>query len=89
MSTCKITRVPANKETVNHPSHYQSSNGIECIQAIEAATENKTGMVAVCTANIIKYLWRCENKGGTDDIRKAAKYMEFLLSHVERVTKLK
>lgn len=29
-------------DTVNKPRHYQSDNGIECIDAIEAATEGKS-----------------------------------------------
>lgn len=44
-------------DNVNHPSHY-TQGGVECIDAITAATVNKTGIEAVCTGNVIKYLWR-------------------------------
>ena len=46
-------------DMVNHPSHY-TQGGIECIDALKAATVSKTGIEAVCTANAIKYLWRYE-----------------------------
>lgn len=42
-------------DNVNLPSHY-TQGGVECIDAITAATVNKTGIEAVCTANVIKYL---------------------------------
>ena len=44
-------------DNVNHPSHY-TQGGIECIDALKAATVDLTGIEAVCTANAIKYLWR-------------------------------
>ena len=44
-------------DRVNHPAHY-CQGGIECIEAIKAATIGLVGMEAVCTANAIKYLWR-------------------------------
>ena len=47
---------------VNHPTHYTKGK-VECIDAIESATVGKTGIDAVCVANVIKYLWRYEEKG--------------------------
>ena len=35
-----------------------TQGGIECIDALTAATINLRGLEAVCTANAIKYLWR-------------------------------
>ena len=43
-------------DVVNKPRHY-NQGGIECIDALKAATVSKTGIEAVCTANVIKYLW--------------------------------
>ena len=37
-------------DMVNHPSHY-TQGGIECIDALEAATINLKGIEADCTAN--------------------------------------
>ena len=48
---------PTTSDNVNHPSHY-TQGGVECIDALQAATVNLQGIEAVCTANAIKYLWR-------------------------------
>ncbi len=66
------------KDNVNRPSHY-TQGGIECIDAIKAATVGLTGIKAVCTGNAIKYLWRWKFKNGVEDIRKAIWYLERLL----------
>jgi hypothetical protein len=65
------------KDNIN-PDHYKSGK-IECIDALEAATVNKTGIEAVCTANAIKYLWRYENKNGLEDVKKAQWYINRLI----------
>jgi len=64
-------------DTVNHPGHYQGK--VECIDAIEAATEGLTGIEAVCTGNAIKYLWRWKKKGVRQDLEKARWYINKLL----------
>lgn len=69
-------------DVVNHPSHYTKGR-IECIDAIEAATVGKTGIEAVCVANIIKYLFRYEEKGGLESVRKAQWYLNKLISELE------
>lgn len=61
-----------------NPAHYKHGE-IECIDAIKAATINKKGIEAACTANVIKYLWRYESKNGVEDIKKARWYLERLL----------
>lgn len=63
---------------VNHPAHY-TQGGVECIDAIAAATVNLTGIEAVCTANAIKYLWRWKSKNGLEDLRKARWYLDRLI----------
>lgn len=69
-------------DAVNHPSHY-NQGGIECIEAIESATIGKKGIEAVCVANVIKYLWRYELKGGIESVKKAKWYLEKLLEKLE------
>ena len=69
-------------EKINHPAHY-CQGGIECIDAIEAATTNLTGIEAVCTANVIKYIWRWKEKNGAEDLRKAEWYLKRLTQIVE------
>lgn len=65
-------------DAVNHPTHY-TQGGIECIDALDAATAGLTGIEAVCTANAIKYLWRWKHKNGVEDLRKAVWYIERLI----------
>lgn len=47
---------------VSHPTHYQSSNGIEVIDVVEAFTEGLEGIEATDTGNIIKYICRWKKK---------------------------
>ena len=69
-------------DMVNHPSHY-TQGGIECIDALKAATVSKTGIEAVCTANAIKYLWRYEEKNGIEDVKKARWYIDRLIKELK------
>lgn len=69
-------------DMVNHPKHY-TQGGIECIECIKAAVTNKVGIEAVCVANVIKYLFRYEEKNGIEDVRKAKWYIERLLKELE------
>lgn len=68
-------------DMVNHPSHY-TQGGIECIDAIKAATVGKNGIEAVCVANVIKYLWRYEEKNGVQDCHKARWYLGRLIKEL-------
>ena len=69
-------------DMVEHPRHY-TQGGIECIDALKAATVGKRGIEAVCVANVIKYLWRYKEKNGIEDVRKAKFYIERLLKELE------
>lgn len=63
-------------DMVNHPPHYQSESGIECIDAIRAALGD-AAFVAHCRATAVKYLWRADKKGRTiEDIEKAIWYLQ-------------
>ena len=70
-------------DMVNHPSHY-TQGGIECIDALEAATTGLTGIEAVCTANAIKYLWRWKQKNGIQDLEKARWYINRMIAKLEK-----
>jgi hypothetical protein len=64
-------------DNVNKPAHYTSGT-LECIDAIQAAlsVEQFKGFLR---ANVIKYTWRYEHKGGVEDLRKARWYLERLI----------
>jgi len=74
----KSKAVKVIKDNVNHPSHY-TQGAIECIDAIKEATKGLFGIEAVCTANIIKYVWRWKFKNGVEDLRKADWYLQRLI----------
>lgn len=68
---------------VSHPDHYQSKTGLEVIEVIEAFTSDLTGIEAVDTANVIKYICRWKKKNGLQDLNKAMWYLQNLINHVE------
>ena len=72
----------SNNDMVNHPSHYTQGN-IECIDAITAAVTGLTGMEAVCTGNIIRYIWRWKHKNGLEDVKKCRWYIDKLIEEIE------
>lgn len=69
------------EDNVNHPKHYISKNGIETIDVIDAWTEGLEGIVAVDTANVIKYISRWHKKNGIEDLKKAQWYLNHLINH--------
>ena len=73
-------------DPVNNPVHYNQA-GIECIDAIEAMTENMSGAIAPQAANVLKYMWRCEYKNGLEDLHKCEWYLERLISKYKEVHK--
>ena len=74
--------MPLPDAKVNHPKHY-TQGCIECIDALKAATVGKNGIEAVCVANIIKYLWRYEEKNGVEDCLKARWYLDRLIEELK------
>ena len=71
-------------EQVNHPSHYQSENGVETIDAIYAALGIK-GLMDFCHGNAIKYLMRAKKKGSyIRDIEKAHWYLDYAVKELKK-----
>jgi hypothetical protein len=62
-----------------NPLHYKQG-GIECIDAIKAATGD--GFIGYVWGNVLKYLWRWPKKGGVDDLKKARWYLDRLIKEV-------
>ena len=79
----KIEERYENRDNIN-PNHYKQGS-VECIDALESATMNLTGIDAVCTANAIKYLWRWKEKNGAEDLNKAKWYINRLLTNLNKV----
>ena len=78
----KLLKEKKYTDMVNHPSHY-NAGGIECIDALAAATAGVSGIEAFCTANAIKYLWRWKFKNGVEDLKKAIWYINYLIEHLD------
>lgn len=74
-------------DPVNHPVHY-ATGGIETIDIIRAKLTTDE-FVGFCKGNVLKYVTRASLKGGAEDLRKAAKYLEFAVGngHFHPVTK--
>ncbi len=68
-------------DPVDKPYHY-NKGGIECIDAIKAS------MSAECfkgylKGNILKYVWRYEEKGVIQDLEKARVYLSRLIEELK------
>ena len=63
-----------------NPAHYKDTP-IQFIDAVKAAmtTEQYLGFLR---GNVIKYLWRYENKGGKQDLEKAEWYLKRLIEEL-------
>ena len=64
-------------DNVKHPAHY-CKGGIECIEAIKASMTKKA-FEGYCKGNVMKYIFRYEDKGGVEDLEKAQVYLGWLV----------
>ena len=74
-------------DAVNHPSHYGNGR-FETIEMIEEITKGyDSGFVAHCVGTAVKYESRAPFKHGSPltDLRKARKYLDFAIEHLERM----
>jgi hypothetical protein len=64
-------------DPVNHPRHYRSASGVECIEITEHMN--------FCLGNAMKYLWRSGEKGDVvTDLRKAIWYIQREIARLEK-----
>jgi hypothetical protein len=71
-------------DPVNSPSHYcKGDQGIECIDAIDAAISDLGGIEGHYTGSALAYLWRWKSKNGAQDLKKARWYLDRLIERVE------
>ena len=67
----------AAEDAVNHPKHY-TSGAVECIEAIESAM-TRVEFIGFLRGQVIKYVWRCTQKGtAVQDVQKAGWYLKLL-----------
>ena len=79
-SAANLAWADGQADMVHSPPHYNQA-GIECIDAIRAATDG--GYEYYLQGNIIKYLWRYRYKNGVEDLEKAKWYLEKLIEEIE------
>jgi hypothetical protein len=70
-------------DTVHNPSHYGGGgiHNIECYKAIEYILDNLENVPEKYyghVSNIVKYIWRCNDKNGYEDLDKASVYFDFM-----------
>lgn len=56
---------------------------VKCIEAIKSATMGKSGFEAYLVGNIIKYLWRYNQKNKIEDLQIAKWYVDKLVEYKE------
>lgn len=70
-------------DKVEKPSHYHK-NGMDTFTFLENGFKPEIAR-GFYIGNIIKYLQRAEVKGGLEDYKKAAKYMQTLLDFENKI----
>jgi len=63
--------------SVDRPYHYTRGE-VECIDAIKSSM-TKEAFLGFLKGNVIKYMWRYENKGGVESLRKAKWYLQKMI----------
>lgn len=64
-----------------HPDHYtfDGMNSIEFIRKVLGPEQFK----GFCRGNVLKYVIRCERKGGISSLRKARNFLDWLIEFWE------
>lgn len=83
-----IYKVKKIDDKVYNPLHYSGGgkHNIECYKAIEyilGKLENVPEKYFGHVSNIVKYIWRCNDKNGYEDLDKASVYFDFMFREEE------
>lgn len=62
-------------DMVNHPPHYETGCGFECIDVL-IETQGVEAVRSFYVCNALKYLYRHKRKNGDEDIAKAVWYLQ-------------
>ena len=77
-----IDCIDAINSAVDKPTHY-TSGAVECIDAIRS-TLTADEFRGYLKGNIMKYVWRERLKNQDQDLQKAAKYLEWLITEMQK-----
>jgi len=75
LGSFEMIEVKEKKEAINHPSHYNRSEAMECIDEMILVF----GLEAVknfCLCNSWKYRYRAADKNGEEDLKKSDWYIK-------------
>lgn len=64
-------------DNINHPKHYTTKKGIECIQVTEQFNFNR--------GNAIKYIWRAGEKDKDREVEDLEKSIWYIKREIERI----
>lgn len=78
----KTEKIEKTADPVVHPNHY-CQGGIECIKAIEASM-TPSEFQGYCKGNVMKYIWRWQEKNGLEDLKKARVYLNWMIESKEK-----
>ena len=70
-------KVDGSISPVNHPKHYDGK--YECIEVMRDVF-GEDAVKSFCILNAFKYIWRHNKKNGTEDLKKAKWYLDFILT---------
>jgi hypothetical protein len=79
--TVPFEGVPQVFDSVDRPFHY-GFGGVETIEALEASMTPEA-FRGFLKGNVMKYVWRYENKNGLEDLKKAKWYLKTLIHALE------
>ena len=64
-----------NNNAINHPSHYNREDAMECIDEMVAIFGSQA-VKNFCLCNVWKYRYRASSKNGEEDLKKSDFYMK-------------
>lgn len=68
-------------DAVERPAHY-CKGPVECIDAIKSSM-TKEAFAGFCKGNVMKYVFRYEDKNGVEDLKKAQVYLGWMIEAEE------
>lgn len=74
--------MPPVYDNVEKPKHYTSKN-MECVDWIESDLTPRE-FVGYCKGNVLKYIWRYDQKGGIEDLKKAIWYLNRTIDTLQK-----
>lgn len=84
MSDFENLKKLAGEEKVDHPSHYNREDAIECIEEM-VLVFGKEAVKNFCLCNVWKYRYRSSEKNGEIDLKKSDWYMKKYLELSDKI----